>query len=411
MCIETVNSLRMEKGGKGKNRTIRNKASDIGCERPVIGKGHFHGLMRKEECVETVAGAAAETDGWSLVCGLTAQRKGMVITMKRMKKIVCLVLALTLVAMLAACGKTPADDSKGDAPVMGVCIFAMEVEYFTNLTHWLEEAGAAHGWEVIVQSGDASNPASQVEIIENFITMDVDAIFINPINIAAVEDALAKAKENDIWVFGHNYRYEDSEIPDVYMAGDPTETGAQITDLAKSEVERVLGDTPVVAAAMTSLDNENNSKRSEGMVARAKELWGDDALVAENSPGNTAEAMSAAENIIQANPDVNVWLCYNDECAIGVYEFYNASGRDQSKAVIVGADGNKDVLQAIIKGSAVRGTLSQTLNVKCDKIFSAADILMESGDVKTAQDTAGYDLFTPINIENAQAELDATSWR
>lgn len=119
MCIETVNSLRMEKGGKGKNRTIRNKASDIGCERPVIGKGHFHGLMRKEECVETVAGAAAETDGWSLVCGLTAQRKGMVITMKRMKKIVCLVLALTLVAMLAACGKTPADDSKGDAPSHG----------------------------------------------------------------------------------------------------------------------------------------------------------------------------------------------------------------------------------------------------------------------------------------------------
>ena len=41
-------------------------------------------------------------------------------------------------------------------------------------------------------------------------------------------------------------------------------------------------------------------------MARAKELWGDDALVAENSPGNTAEAMSAAENIIQANPDVNV---------------------------------------------------------------------------------------------------------
>lgn len=327
------------------------------------------------------------------------------------EKIVCLVLALTLVAMLAACGKTPADDSKGDAPVMGVCIFAMEVEYFTNLAHWLEEAGAAHGWEVIVQSGDASNPASQVEIIENFITMDVDAIFINPINIAAVEDALAKAKENDIWVFGHNYRYEDSEMPDVYMAGDPTEVGAEITDLAKSEADKVLGDTPVVAAAMTSLDNENNSKRSEGMVARAKELWGDDALVAENSPGNTAEAMSAAENIIQANPDVNVWLCYNDECAIGVYEFYNASGRDQSKAVIVGSDGNQDVLKAIIKGSAVRGTLSQTLNVKCEQVFSAADILMESGDVEAAQDTAGYDLFTPINSDNAQEELDATSWR
>lgn len=373
--------------------------------------GRFHALMRKEESVETQLLAPQPNGRLRSRLQPAAQRKGMVIIMKRMKKIVCFVLALTLVASLAACGKAPAEDGKGDAPVMGVCIFAMESEYFTNLAHWLEEAGAAHGWDVIVQSGDASNPASQVEIIENFITMDVDAIFINPINIAAVEDALAKAKENDIWVFGHNYRYEDSEIPDIYMAGDPTETGAQITDLAKSEVDKVLGDTPVVAAAMTNLDNENNSRRSDGMVARAKELWGEDALVAENSPGNTAEAMSAAENIIQANPDVNVWLCYNDECAIGVYEFYNASGRDQSKAVIVGADGNKDVLQAIIQGSAVRGTLSQTLNVKCDKIFSAADILMESGDVEAAQDTAGYDLFTPINSDNAQEELDATSWR
>lgn len=92
-------------------------------------------------------------------------------------------------------------------------------------------------------------------------------------------------------------------------------------------------------------------------------------------------------------------------------EFYNASGRDQSKAVIVGSDGNQDVLKAIIKGSAVRGTLSQTLNVKCEQVFSAADILMESGDVEAAQDTAGYDLFTPINSDNAQEELDATSWR
>lgn len=36
---------------------------------------------------------------------------------------------------------------------------------------------------------------------------------------------------------------------------------------------------------------------------------------------------------------------------------------------------------------------------------------MESGDVEAAQDTAGYDLFTPINSDNAQEELDATSWR
>lgn len=332
--------------------------------------------------------------------------------MSKMKRILCWVLAAALVLSLAACGAADDDgQEKTDAPVLGVCIWAMETEYFTNLAHWLEEAGKAHGWEVVVQSGDATNPSSQVEIIENFITMQVDAIFINPINIASVDDALAKAKSEGIWIFGHNYRYEDSEVPDVYLSGDPAEAGAMITDLAKQEADRVIGDGKVVVAAMTSLDNENNSNRSEGMKARAKEIWGEDALVAENSPGNTAEAMSAAENIVQAHPDVNVWLCYNDECAIGVYEFYNASGRDQSKAVIVGADGNVDVLRAIVNDTAVRGTLSQTLYAKCEQVLQAADVLMESGDVAAAQETAGYELLTPINRDNAQAELDASTWR
>lgn len=117
-----------------------------------------------------------------------------------------------------------------------------------------------------------------MEIIENFITMDVDAIFINPINIAAVEDALAKAKENDIWVFGHNYRYEDSEMPDVYMAGDPTEVGAEITDLAKSEADKVLGDTPVVAAAMTTLTMKTTVSAPRVWMPGSKGALGDDAL-------------------------------------------------------------------------------------------------------------------------------------
>ncbi len=308
----------------------------------------------------------------------------------------------------ASGGKTSDSEKK---PVMGVCIFAIEAEYFTNLAHWLEEAGEAHGWEVIVQSGDASNPSSQVEIIENFITMGVDAVFVNPINMDALEDVLAKAKDKGIWILGHNYRYEDSELPDIYMSGNPEEAGAEITELAKAEIEKLGIGQKIVVAALTSMDNENNSKRSQGMTDKARELWGEDCIVAENSPVGTEEAITASENIMQANPDVNVWLCYNDECAIGVYEFYNSSGRDQSQTVIVGADGNKDVLEAVIAGTAVRGTLSQTLNVKCQKFFDAADILIETGDVKQAQEKAGYNIFSPVNKDNAQEELDSASWK
>lgn len=338
--------------------------------------------------------------------------------MKKIKKGFCLLLTVMLLLSLGACSPAGNSDKNGDKksgsekkPVMGVCIFAIEAEYFTNLAHWLEEAGKNHGWEVIVQSGDASNPSSQVEIIENFITMGVDAIFVNPINMDALEDVLAKAKEEGIWILGHNYRYEDSELPDIYLSGNPEEAGAEITDLAKAEVDKLGIGEKVVVAALTSMDNENNSKRSKGMTDRARKLWGEDCIVAENSPAGTEEAITASENIMQANPDVNVWLCYNDECAIGVYEFYNSSGRDQSQTIIVGADGNKDVLEAIVAGTAVRGTLSQTLNVKCEMFFDGADVLIETGDVKQAQEKAGYNIFSPVNKDNAQEELDSASWK
>ena len=281
-----------------------------------------------------------------------------------MKKVISILLACVMLLALAACGQQAAPaaeapqaaeaptEPEAKKPVMGVCLWAIEVEYFTNLAHWMEEAGADHGWDVIVASGDANDPSSQIDIIENFVTAGVDAIFINPINIAAVESALKEAKDAGIFIFGHNYRYEDSEVPSVYLCGDPVEVGARITNMAHTIAGNMgVDDATIVCGAMSSLDNENNSNRSKGMVDQAKALWGDDAVVAESFPGNVEEAMAAAENMYTSHPEINMWLCYNDETASGVYQFYKANNMDQSKVIIVGADGNADGRQ--LSGSRI----------------------------------------------------------
>lgn len=344
-----------------------------------------------------------------------------------MKKFISILLALVMIFTVAACGQqasAPAKDAEtpqaaeapaepeAKKPVMGVCLWAIEVEYFTNLAHWMEVAGADHGWDVIVASGDASDPSSQVDIIENFVTAGVDAIFINPINIAAVESALQEAKDAGIFIFGHNYRYEDSEIPSVYLCGDPFEVGARITNMAHTIAGNMgLDDAAIVCGAMSSLDNENNSNRSKGMVEQAKSLWGDDAVVAESFPGNVEEAMSAAENMYTSHPEINMWLCFNDETASGIYQFYKANNMDQSNVVIVGADGNADILEAINAGTAVRGTLSQALNVRTQDFFDAADILINGGSEEEAQKVAGYDLFLEVDASNVADQLSAANWR
>lgn len=339
------------------------------------------------------------------------------------KKLISIILILTMLFALAACGQkaeapaqapeapaeAPAEEAK--KPVLGVCIWAIEAEYFTNLAHWLEVAGEDHGWDVIVQSGDASDPSTQVDIIENFVTLGVDAIFINPINFDAVESALQEAKDAGIFIFGHNYRYEDSDIPHVYLSGDPFEVGARITNLAATVSKGVIPEgQDIVVAALSSMTNENNANRSAGMIEQAKELWGDDCVVAEAFGENRDDAMSAAENIYTVHPEVNVWLCYNDECASGVYQFYNANGLDQSNIVVVGVDGNADVLDAINAGTCIRGTLSQALDVRTQDFLDAAAILYAGGTEEEAQAVVGYDLYLEITAENVAEQLEAAKW-
>lgn len=88
-----------------------------------------------------------------------------------------------------------------------------------------------------------------------------------------------------------------------------------------------------------------------------------------------------------------------------------ANNMDQSKVIIVGADGNADILEAINAGTAVRGTLSQALNVRTQDFFAAADILINGGTEEEAQKVAGYDLYLEVDASNVADQLAAANWK
>ena len=81
------------------------------------------------------------------------------------------------------------------------------------------------------------------------------------------------------------------------------------------------------------------------------------------------------------------------------------------KDIIVGADGNADILEAINAGTAVRGTLSQALNVRTQDFFAAADILINGGTEEEAQKVAGYDLYLEVDASNVADQLAAANWK
>lgn len=67
-------------------------------------------------------------------------------------------------------------------------------------------------------------------------------------------------------------------------------------------------------------------------------------------------AMTAAVDLLQANPDVQGIYAMNDEMGMGVLEALRAAGREE-EVVMVSVDGQKDLVQEILAGSAAEASV------------------------------------------------------
>ncbi len=80
---------------------------------------------------------------------------------------------------------------------------------------------------------------------------------------------------------------------------------------------------------------------------------------------NKAEGLTVMENILQAQPDIQVVFAHNDEMALGAMEAIDAAGRSDD-IIIVGFDASPDAVSAV-----EAGTMAATVAQKPDLIATA----------------------------------------
>lgn len=151
-----------------------------------------------------------------------------------MKKLLAMLLALTMLFTVTACSTTNDDDSgktEDDAYFIGYAAPGLSSEFnmmiYDGLTALAEEEGVR--LETLSCEGDV---AKQIEHIETFITMGVDCILIFPVDPGSCTDALVRAREAGIKVV-------TSDI----------NVGEEAFDLAYNYSEEALGKACAQAAA------------------------------------------------------------------------------------------------------------------------------------------------------------------
>jgi ribose transport system substrate-binding protein len=285
-----------------------------------------------------------------------------------MKKTLAILLALVLLTGFTACSITPPTQNDVPDPTQDVASTAqatpqmykiayttMEAKnpYFVTVINGMKDRAAELGIELAIHDPNM-DAAKQVQAVEDFITGGYNAIIISPIDSNALVDVVARAKDAGIKVITQAQMVENA---DVKLTLDEYQYGFEGGKLAGEWINSVLGgkaEVAILAGVNIEALAERNRGLKEGILQTAP-----GATIVSEQPGNSRElGMTAAENILQANPNVKVIAAINDAGALGAMESVKAMGKASEDFYIGGLDAATEALDKMKEeGSIYRGTV------------------------------------------------------
>ena len=287
-----------------------------------------------------------------------------------MKKYVALLLALVMVAgCFAGCGsKAGTDDSNSNNDTqtdlvidlsditIGASVMSLQHEFMANLVKGYNEFIKQTNCNIIITDGGNMEPEKQVTNVENYITQGVDGILCQCISVETMKDTLKTAMAQGIPV--GIYPYDTSVGATTYFGYDEYVWGYSLGEAAADWANEKLDGKAKILNVTTSLE-EAAVARCKGWTDAANTLLGEENIQWITVEATSSEdAMSVVESALQANPDIDIVLVYNDEMGISAYEAIVQSGLDTSTMFLGSCDGTDTVLDYVQQDTVYRCTVA-----------------------------------------------------
>lgn len=283
-----------------------------------------------------------------------------------MKKLISLVMVLTLVLSLAACGKkdseSTASKSDGDKKVVvGVVqTNANESDWRTANTKSFDTAFADAGFELKMVYGEGDH-AKQISQAQQLIQQEVDYLVVLGLQSAGWEDVAKAAKEAGIPFIMADRKLDLSE--DLYTAmvcSDFEAEGQKAVDWLKSQAlptNKIVvlgGDTGSSAQLGRSKAIEDGAKANSWEIVFNQNMKGWDETLAKQ----------AVADLIAGGTEFNVVYAENDNMARGACDAMDAAGITYGKdgdVKVIAFDANKWALEKVLAGQF-------NLDVECNPL-------------------------------------------
>jgi ribose transport system substrate-binding protein len=279
-----------------------------------------------------------------------------------MRHLLPVLLALSLIAVLAGCPKPPEEKSLGPAAApktstpaptattpsggkLGLSVLTMTNPFFKDIADAMTAEAAKSGYEVLVVSSE-QDPAKQFSQVQDFIVQKVSAIVLTPASSQAVGTAIQEANKAGIPVFTADIASlsEQGEVV-CHITTDNYSGGRE----AAKAMMKALGNQGKVAI-IDHPEVESVILRTKGFRQELKEAKSPIEIVgAWPGKGAKDESFKVAQDILTAHKDLNGIFAINDPSALGACAAIEKAGLT-GKITVIGFDGQLEGKKAILEG-------------------------------------------------------------
>lgn len=221
-----------------------------------------------------------------------------------------------------------ASSPAAEAIAVGMMPKAKGDPYFVSCRKGAEEAAAALGVTLLWDGPTELDPAKQNEVVEAWITREVDAIAVSVENQAAISTVLRKARSRGIAVLTWDADAEPDARDVLVNQATPRGIGETLAD----EAARMLGGRGEFAIVTASLSAANQNEWMTHIRARLAAAHPHVSIaVVRPSDGDRDRAFAETQTILKVYPHVRVIMGIAAPAVPGIAEAVKQSGRTDVK--------------------------------------------------------------------------------
>jgi ribose transport system substrate-binding protein len=259
---------------------------------------------------------------------------------------------------------------------IGASLLTQQHPFYIELANAMKSEATAKNvkLEVAIANQDLNK---QLADVEDFIVKGVDVIVLSPVDSKGVKAVIEKAEKAGIKVITVDVPANGVAVTS-YIGTDNYTGGVKAGEL----MAKVLGDKgevaiidyPTVQSVVNRIDGFKKA------IGEHKDIK----IVAQQTGITRAEALAAAQNMLQANPDIDGIFGFGDDAALAAAVAVKSAGLEKQVKVI-GFDGMEEARHAVDTNPVMVGVIQQFPDKMGKKAVDTAVDVIAGKTVPTEQ--------------------------